>query len=287
MRRTEPFRVRLAQVAPRLGDLKANLALHLQVGEQALADGVDLLIFPELSLTGYYLRDLTSEVTLSLDAPELRELLDLSRRLSMVVGLVEESERCSVFASALYLEAGEIVHVHRKVYLPTYAMFDEGRYFSEGRSVRAFDTRFGRAGILICEDIWHPVLPYLLAQDGAQMLIVTANSPVRGAKAGGLSIARSYEQMLATYANLLQCYVLFCNRVGCEDGVSFWGGSLVLSPDGEVAARAEFMEAATVDAQVAPLQVRHARIAAPLVEEENLDLALRELRRVADERSGP
>jgi predicted amidohydrolase len=281
----QPIKTRLAQIGPRLGDFEANLQLHLQVGERAAADGCDLLVFPELSLTGYYLRDLTADVALPIDAPQLQPLRDLSHRVDLVVGLVEESERHSFFTSAVYLSGGTPVRVQRKVYLPTYGMFDEGRYLSPGRTVRAFDTRFGRIGILICEDAWHPILPYLLAQEGIHTLIITANSPTRGAVEGGLTIAKTYEAMLTTYANLFQVYVVFCNRVGYEDGVNFWGGSCVVSPTGEMVARAPLLETAELDVELRPTEVRRARVVAPLVEEENLDIALRELRRIADERS--
>ena len=150
MRPSEPFRVRLAQVAPRLGDVEANMAMHEEVAARAIEDDVDLLVFPELSLTGYYLRDLTSDVALAVDARALRGLAEISQSVSIVVGMIEESERFSYFASALYYERGKLLHVHRKVHPPTYGMFDEGRYVSAGRSVRAFDTRFGRMGLLIC-----------------------------------------------------------------------------------------------------------------------------------------
>lgn len=283
---TQAFRVRLAQISPVLGDVDANLATHRELARQAAADGVDLLVFPELSLTGYYLRDLSSEVALPLDAPPLESLAELSRDLSIVVGMVEESDRFGFYASALYFERGALLHVHRKVYLPTYGMFDEGRYLSEGRQVRAFDTRFGRLGLLVCEDIWHPVLPVILSQDGMQVLIVPANSPARGATVLGLSIAHTYEALTATYARLFQCYVLLCNRVGCEDGVSFWGGSRVVAPDGELVASAPLLQEALLDAELDPLEVRRARVMAPLVEDEKLELALRELRRVADARAG-
>lgn len=280
-----PIKTRLAQIGPRLGDFEANLQLHLEAAERALADGCDLLIFPELSLTGYYLRDLTPDMALPLDAPQLQPLRDLSRRLDLVVGMVEQSDRYSFFTSSLYLSGGEPVRVQRKVYLPTYGMFDEGRYLSPGRTVRAFDTRFGRMGMLICEDAWHPILPYLLAQEGIHTLVITSNSPTRGAVEGGLSIAQTYEAMLTTYANLFQVYVVFCNRIGYEDGVNFWGGSCVISPTGEMVARGPLLDAAEVDAELLPTEVRRARVVAPLVEEENLEIALRELRRIADERS--
>ncbi len=280
-----PFRVRLAQLAPRLGDVAANLASHIEIAEAAAGDGIDLLVFPELSLTGYYLRDLTSEVALTREAPTLARLARISERVSLVVGFVEESPQYGLFAAQAFFEGGRLHHVHRKVYLPTYGMFDEGRYLSPGRTVAAFDTRCGRMGLLVCEDIWHPVLPFLLAQQGMHTLIVTANSPTRGVAAEGLAIRDTYAAMLATYARLFQVYVVMSNRVGYEDGVNFWGGSSVVAPGGEVVAQAPLFQPALLDAEVAPAEVRRARMLAPLVEEEDVELAARELRRIADERA--
>ncbi|NSW56683.1 MAG: carbon-nitrogen hydrolase [Armatimonadetes bacterium] len=286
MRLTDRIRVRLVQMAPRLGDLEANMRSHVSAARRAIEDGVDLLIFPELSLTGYYLRDLTSDIALTTQARELRELSELSQSIALVAGMVEEGPRFGLFASALYYERGHLAHVHRKVYLPTYGMFDEGRYLSPGNTVRAFDSRFGKAGILICEDVWHPMLPFILAQEGIMYLVVTANSPTRGPRPEGLVIRRVYEEMLATYARLFQVYICFCNRVGYEDGVNFWGGSFVVSPSGEIIARGPKLEAAEVDAEIVPGEVRRERMKTPLVGQENLDLALRELRRIADDRPG-
>lgn len=286
MRLIDRIRVRLVQMAPRLGDFEANMRSHVATARRATEDGVDLLVFPELSLTGYYLRDLTSDIALPTQARELRELAEISQSIAIVAGMVEESQRFGLHASALYYERGHLAHVHRKVYLPTYGMFDEGRYLSPGSSVRAFDSRFGKAGILICEDVWHPMLPFLLAQEGITFLTVTANSPTRSPKPEGLGIRRVYEEMLATYARLFQIYICFCNRVGYEDGVNFWGGSFVVNPGGEVIARGPKLEAAEVDAEITPAEVRRERMKAPLVEQENLDLALRELRRIANDRPG-
>jgi predicted amidohydrolase len=284
MRPTKPFRVRLAQTSPRLGDVEANLNTHLATIEQAAHDRADLLVFPELSLTGYYLRDLTTDVAMPADSPCLQPLARAARSLDVVFGMVEESDLFGFYASAVYLAAGARAHVHRKVYLPTYGMFDEGRYLSPGRDASAFDTRFGRMGLLICEDIWHPILPYVLSQQGMHYLIVTANSPSRGPVPGGLSIAQTYGDMLRTYARLFQVYVIFCNRVGYEDGVNFWGGSCVIDPEGNVIAQAPLLEAATLDVTIDPAEVRRSRVRAPLVEEEDLGLALRQLQKTADER---
>src|SRR5690242_368820 len=165
------FTVALAQIKPKLGCLADNLVLAEAAIEKAIAAGADLVVFPELALTGYFLKDLVPDVALRLDSPEIEKLKALSTRISIAIGFVEVSPDYRFFNSALYLEGGEIVHVHRKVYLPTYGLFDEQRYLARGDRFRAFDTRFGRFGILICEDMWHLSAPYILAMDNATTLL--------------------------------------------------------------------------------------------------------------------
>jgi len=123
------------------------------VGRQAADAGVDLLVFPELSLTGYFLKDLVAETAIPLHGGVMDELRGLSRDLDVVVGAVVEDPDHRYFNSSLYFSGGELVHLHRKVYLPTYGMFDEQRYFAPGNRFRSFKTGFGRAGMLVCEDI--------------------------------------------------------------------------------------------------------------------------------------
>src|SRR5213594_3040238 len=166
------LRIALAQVEPVLGDLAANVRMHLRWAKEAAQRGSDLVLFPELSLTGYLLQDLVSEVSVRLDSPSpIRPLLAMSRRLGLVFGLVEETEGHRYHNSAVFLEGGRIRYVHRKVYLPTYGMFDEGRDFAAGDRLQAFPTRLGRMGMLICEDLWHTSTALVLAQDGADYLL--------------------------------------------------------------------------------------------------------------------
>ena len=172
----------LAQINTKLGDVDANLEKHLELAKQAKQDGADLLVFPELSLTGYTLQDITPGVSRRprADDPTFRHLLEASKDLDLVVGFVDEDARHRFYIASAYLSAGEVLHVHHKVYLPTYGLFDEGRFFAWGDQVRAFDTRFGRLGILICEDFWHASPPYLLWLDGADVFLFTSASPGRG-----------------------------------------------------------------------------------------------------------
>jgi len=280
------FRVRLAQISPVLGDVRANLKRHLEVMEEARGAAIGLVVFPEMSLCGYHVRDLAMEVALRREAPELGALAAASQGISAVAGFVEELPAYELCVSAGYFEQGGLLHVHHKVYLPTYGMFDEQRYFANGASIRAFGSRLGPMAVLICEDIWHPSAVMIAAHDGAQVLVVTANSPARGPGADGWDTAAAYAAMLSTYAQLFSCYVVFVNRVGYEDGVHFWGGSRVVAPDGKTIAQAPISEEAFVDASVDLAEVRRARVTAPLLADENLDLTIRELERVRHERSG-
>lgn len=277
------LKVGLAQITPKLGDLEANLALHLQTIEEAADKGVELLIFPELSLTGYRLHDLAFSVALAptVKDPIFSRLLDASRDMDIVVGFVEADKRQKFYITAAYLSRGQVLHKHRKVYLPTYGMFDEGRYFAWGDAVRAFDTRFGRLGILICEDFWHVSTPYLLWLDGADILILTSASPGRGlATEQKIGSARWVEHINQAYASMFTNFVLHVNRTGFEDGVTFWGGSTAYDPEGNLVIQGPYYESALVTARLDLNQLRRARIRLPLLRDERVRLTVRELERI-------
>ncbi len=283
---SEPIIVGMAQMAPRLGDVAANLERHLEIVADAKGTGVDLLCFPELSLTGYTLRDLVPRVAVraSPEHPVLHRLLKASKDLALVVGFVEEDARHRFFVSSAFLDGGEVVHVHRKVYLPTYGLFEEGRYLCPGDGFRAFSTRFGRMGLAICEDAWHLSTPYLLWQDGADYILFCSSSPAYGAgteQGGGTENAATVQQFTRTYARLLTAYVLHVNRVGVEEGISFWGGSLLVAPTGQVEAQGPYFEEALVAAKVDPGLLRAARQRLPLLRDEDPLLVLNQLSRIA------
>jgi predicted amidohydrolase len=276
-------KVGLVQLAPHLGDLDANLDQHLEWIERARGEEIDLLCFPELSLTGYALRDLVPDVALPLaaDHPIFAALLEASRSLDLLVGLVEEGPRYCFFNTAVYLSQGQVVHRHRKVYLPTYTLFEEGRYWAPGDRFRAFDTRFGRFGILVCEDFWHLSAPYLLWLDGADFLLFQSASPGRGLGDNAkLDSTRLVEGALQTYASFLVSYVVHCNRVGFEDEVNFWGGSAVYDPDGNLVVQAPYYDEELVIAILDPGALRRARICLPLLRDEKAWLTAREMQRL-------
>ncbi|HYA50146.1 MAG TPA: nitrilase-related carbon-nitrogen hydrolase [Streptosporangiaceae bacterium] len=281
------FKIALAQMSPALGDLERNIALHEKLGREAASHGAGLVLFPELSLTGYFIKDLVSSVALKTESPELRPLLALSRDVALVVGLVEETPDRRFYNAALYLEGGAIRHVHRKVYLPTYGIFDEQRYLAAGGRVRAFDTALGRMAILICEDMWHPATVGIAAWDGAEILLCPSASPGRGlGQAEPFQNSSTWERVIRAYGDLFTCFVVYANRVGYEDGACFWGGSEVVDPMGASLAKARYLEEDLLVAEVDAGTLRRARIANPLLRDERLDLTLREVERIIRGQAG-
>jgi NAD+ synthase (glutamine-hydrolysing) len=275
--------IALAQINTRLGDVQFNLDKHIALAKEARSSGADLLLFPELSLTGYVLQDLASAVAHrpTLADPVFQPLLQVSRDLDMVVGFVDEDKRHRFYITAAYLSQGEVVHTHHKVYLPTYGLFDEGRFFAWGDNIRAFDTRFGRAGMLICEDFWHASPPYLLWLDGADLFLFTSASPGRGLRnEPQLESARWVEHINRAYASLFTAFVAHANRVGYEDGLNFWGGSTLFDPNGELLAKGPYHEEALTLSQIDLDQFHRTRARLPLLRDERTGLVMREMGRI-------
>lgn len=279
----------LAQIKTKLGDVPANLEKHLAYIDEAVKQGVDLLVFPELSLTGYVVQDLVPTLahTPTPDDPIFRPLLEASHKLDLVVGFVGEDERHRFFISAAYLSQGEVKHIHHKVYLPTYGLFDEGRFFAWGDSIRAFDTRFGRVGILICEDFWHASPPYLLWLDGADLMLFMSASPGRGLSGEEkLESAWWVEHINRAYASLFTTFVAHTNKVGFEDGLNFWGGATVFDPNGELLAQGPYFEEALTVTELDLAQLRRTRTRLPLLRDERHALVSREIERITAGKRG-
>ncbi|MFN2582802.1 MAG: nitrilase-related carbon-nitrogen hydrolase [Candidatus Dormibacteria bacterium] len=286
------FTAALAQIAPRLGDVPRNLERHLSVLAEAREHGADVVVFPELSLTGYFLKDLVPDVALRLDSDEIGTLVNACRDVDAVVGCVIETEDARFLNACLYIAQGAIRQLHAKVYLPTYGIFDEQRYMAPGDRFRAFDAgvhggRRWRAGILVCEDMWHPTAPALLARQGVDVFLCSSASPGRGVLRGAaLGTAQSYDVMTRTYAQLFTAYVVYCNRVGYEDGIAFWGGSRVVGPDGVLAGEPAGSGETVSYHRLEKSAVRRARIAYPVLSDERHDVNDAETERLRSRRSG-
>ena len=286
----QPLRIALAQIAPRLGDLGVNLARHHELLAEARDAGAGLVVFPELGLTGYLLQDLAAEVAMRLDDPRLAELAAATADLSAIVSFVEESADHRLFIVAALLEDGAIRHVHRKIHLPTYGMFDERRFFAPGDVIRAAPSRLGvGVGLAVCEDFWHLSTPQLLALDGAQILVNVSSSPGRDLAMSnevGLGTATSWRTLMRAYAQLTTSFVVFCNRVGVDESLSFWGGSEVIGPTGAPLFGAPMFDEGLFTVDVDLADVRRERIALPLLRDERPELVAREWRRLIAERAG-
>jgi len=253
----ESLRVALAQMDCRLGAVAANVVRAAQLGDEARADGAELVVFPELAITGYCKRRPGAGLAMAADDERLARVAGDG---SAVVGFVEQPS----YNAAAWIEHGRLRHVHRKLYLPTYGPWQEGRYFTQGEGLEVVDG----IAILICNDAWHPALVELSARAGAEVLVVPANS----ARNELVDNPSSWRDITRFYARLLQVWVVFVNRVGVDDGFSFWGGSHVVDFDGQVVAEApEDVETVlTVDLDLEALRRRRKEL--PLLDDPRLEL---------------
>lgn len=253
--------IAVAQIDSAVGNIPKNISHHLSFIKKAIAKKANLIVFPELSLTGYSVKDLNWDIALRAEPQKIfSEFLKLSKSITIIVGAVEEAENFGIYNSAFLFEDGKIHSAHKKIYPPTYGMFEEMRYFNQGKDVRVFESKYGNLGILICEDMWHASLPYILAHDGADVIISLTASPTRLSGASEkLTVAEVNHEQHRAYARLLSTYVVFANRVGFEDGINFWGGSQIVDPSGVPIATAKLFEEDMIYAKVDENSTRRAR----------------------------
>lgn len=273
-------RLVVAQTNPVLGDLHRNLEDHLRVIE-AHAGRADVILFPELSLTGYFLRDQVEDVALRTDDELLRPLLEASRRVSIALGFVERSPEGRSYNALGFLEDGRFLGVHRKVHLVSYGLFDEERDFAAGERFAVVESRHGRFGPLLCEDLWHVPSAYTHFLNEADALLVASASPARGVEAPGPGLAsqRTWNILLSASALLYRTWVAFASRVGWEDGIGFGGESRVLDPYANPRAAVEGLEPGAALARIDSATLRRARTEVPLRRDEKPWILAAELAR--------
>ena len=278
------MRVALVQTAPHLGNVGKNLDLHLKAIGRARREKADLVVFPELSLTGYRLRDLVETVAADPDrSKEIAELKACSKDLALVFGFVEErkSQKGLFYNSAAFCSKGRILHIHRKVFLPTFGMFEELRFFAPGRNFRAFETPWGKMGLMICRDFLHYNASYLLYAGGAETMIVISAAPGRGLSGeGGFASSRMWELMGEAMGRFSQAFVLYCNRVGIEDGAAFAGGSFIFDPMGRRVAQAAAFEPDLLVRDLDLNEIRKARKNWPFKRDDKPEVTLQALHRI-------
>lgn len=277
------MRITLAQVGCDLGDVTANLDRARRAVAASVAAGSELIVFPELHLTGYSIGRVDEDLSMHADDERLARLAAGAGEAGLVAGFVEDGPGVHTYNSAAYFQGGRLVHVHRKLYLPTYTTFEERKYFTPGPSLRAFPAlEHTRMALLLCNDAWQPQLAFLATQDGARVLLVPACSAQSNFP--DKYDSRTYwRDITRFYARMFQLFVVFVNRVGAENDLHFWGGSHVVDPWGEIVAEApdDIEHLLTVDIDLK--DVRRRRRDIPLVKEARLGLINREVERLLDE----
>jgi predicted amidohydrolase len=265
----------LVQFKPRKGDVPANLAAMRDVFAQLASRPVDLIVFPEAALTGYFLEGAVYE--LAVDAPTMAAQVDAqwraaggSRPVDVVVGFYENALG-TFHNSALYVRCGapegvHIVHVHRKMFLPTYGVFDEERFLTRGRRLSVFETPFGTAAILICEDAWHALMPTVAALKGARLIIVPSASPGRGLSGTGeLESSVRWRAILSSMAAEHGVYVVYAGLTGFEGGKGMSGSTSAFSPRGDLLESLGPLEPGIISIELDPAEVDLARATIPLL----------------------
>jgi N-carbamoylputrescine amidase len=278
------MRITLAQVDAQLGDIDANLELAADVIAEAGKASPDLVVFPELHLSGYSIGEVDADLSMRPDDPRIEKLSRQVGSSGLLVGFVESGPQGPhTYNSTAFYQGGRLVHVHRKLYLPAYAPFEERNHFTPGPTLRAFpvepDTRMA---VLLCNDAWQPQLAFLATQDGARVLLVPAAS-AQSRFPEHYDSHEYWHDITHFYGRMFQVFVVFVNRVGTEGPLHFWGGSHVIDPWGNVVAEASQgqQQLLTVDIDLA--EVRRRRRQVPLVKEARLGLLQREIGRLLEE----
>ncbi|MGH3348143.1 MAG: nitrilase-related carbon-nitrogen hydrolase [Nocardioides sp.] len=278
------MQITVAQLAPVLGDVEGNLARARDVIARASAAGSDLVVFPELYVSGYSIGEVDADLSLVADDPRLLDVVAGAGDTGVVVGFIEDGARSPhTYNSMAYYGAGQLAHVHRKLYLPAYRPFEERNHFTPGPTLRAFPGPAGtRLAVLLCNDAWQPHLAFLAVHDGAQVLLVPAASS-QSTFPAKYDSDEYWHDITRFYGRMFQVFVVFVNRVGTEGRFRFWGGSHVVDPWGNTVAEAAQDQEEELTFSIDLADVRRRRREVPLVKEARLGLLLRETQRLLDE----
>jgi predicted amidohydrolase len=294
-------KVCIYQTDPVLLDVKTNLEDTIAKIEAAKADGAELVVFPELSLTGYFVRERYHEAALRMDSPEVQRLAKATRGTAAVVGFIEESQAMNFYNSALVAVDGEILFAYRKLNLPNYGVFEERKIFSGGKHIRVFKHKGLTIAPFVCNDLWHPSLPYLGVTQKADIFVTMFNSS-RGSMGDEFSNIESWNIINRFYSRVFGVYNLCANRVGCEvfedmredDNPStdaspsavddnpfrFWGGSEIIDPFGQAIVTAALFDPDRIVTTISRDLIRKKRIALPYLRNDDPYFTHRELGRL-------
>ena len=277
----ERIRVGVAQISATVGATDENLEHHLEIVKRAQTEDLDLLVFPELSLSGYPVGSADfHKCALTPECDIIAKLAVECKGLTTIIGLLEETVAAQFYNSCYVLRDGDVVHIHRKLNLATYGGLEEGKYFAQGRYVESFElSGWWRASILICADLWNPALVHIAALHGTTLLIAPTNS-AHSAVSTRFSNPVGWEISTRFYAMMYGMPIIMANRVGHGQGLTFWGGSRVIDPFGDTVALADQEDDTLLITELDYNDVRNARLQLPTVRDSNLALVHRELLRL-------
>lgn len=280
------LKVGAAQFASEIGNVDRNINQHLDWIARGHKEGLDLLVLPELSLTGHHGGEMALTCAMKRDDPRLDRIAEAAGDMAVVVSFIEEGPAAQFYNTSAILQNGRLIHLHRKVNLPTYGKLEEGKHVAAGRFVETYGMDDDwRAGLLICADAWNPALTHLAFLHGATLLILPISSGVEAVGADFDNPA-GWALTVRFYAMMYGAPVIMANRTGVEKDLTFWGGSRIIDPFGRelaVAGKGEEMITAELDYA----QVRRARYLLPTVRDSNISLVHRETARLLDDMGVP
>jgi predicted amidohydrolase len=301
------MKVAVYQTRPVLLDLKANLEDVISKIHQGREKGAQLIVFPELALTGYFVGQKYHKVALRLDSREVKQLASATKGTAAVVGFIEESRSMNFYNSALVAVDGEILFAYRKLNLPNYGVFEERKYFSHGKQIPVFRLNDFTIAVLICNDLWHPSLPYLGVCQKADVFATIFNSS-EGAMGSEFSNIESWGVINTFYSRVFGIYNICANRVGVEaweekrsvfaaetaelissddsdqppqeQPFNFWGGSEIINPFGQHIAKAALHKEDEIFAEISKDLLRRKKILLPYLRDDDPHFTYRELQRI-------
>ena len=301
------MKVAVYQTSPALLDLKANLEDVIAKIHQGREKGAQLIVFPELALTGYFVGYRYHKVALKMDSREIKQLASATKGTAAVVGFIEESRSMNFYNSALVAVDGEILFAYRKLNLPNYGVFEERKYFSHGKQIPVFRLNDFTIAVLICNDLWHPSLPYLGVCQKADVFVSIFSSS-EGAMGSEFSNIESWGIINTFYSRIFGIYNICANRVGVEEweekrsvlaaetaelisvddpdqlpqeqSFNFWGGSEIINPFGQQIAKAALHKEDEIFADISKDLLRRKKILLPYLRNDDPYFTYRELHRI-------
>ena len=274
------MKVRIVQFSPALGDIEKNLDYHNLKISDAVKDGINLIVFPELSISGYQLRDIIFDITKERINRTLVTLMKMSGEIDIVAGMPLEESPGIFYNSVIYFSGGQILHTHRKVQLPNFGMFEEEMIFKAGEKFKSFQAGSMNNGFLICREILFPVNAYLYYLQNTDLIISVSNSPHRGMGPQGFSSHKLWERLGEVYSINYHQHFIFCNRTGFEDGIGFGGGSFYASPGKGIVNMGKYFEEQCIDCILDENEIRRARVSSNYFRDEKPDIIMKEMERI-------